>query len=92
MSNLTCSMAFRVRQSKFRHIFGQPMKKEQCYDNIRITKSSWDGTFCAVNPKYVAVITEAAGGGAFLVLSLDKVIICTSQAFQKLLWLIMVFA
>lgn len=66
-------MSFRVvRQSKFRHVFGQALKRDQCYDNIRITKSSWDSTFCAVNPKYVAIITEAAGGGAFLVLPLDK--------------------
>jgi coronin-1B/1C/6 len=67
-------MSFRVvRQSKFRHVFGQPLRRDQCFDNIRITKSSWDGTFCAVNPKYVAIITEAAGGGAFLVLPLEKV-------------------
>lgn len=67
-------MSFRVvRQSKFRHVFGQALKKDQCYDNIRITKSSWDSTFCSVNPKYVAIITEAAGGGAFLVVPLDKV-------------------
>jgi len=62
-----------VRQSKFCHVFGQAAKRDQCYYNIRITKSSWDSTFCSVNPKYLAVITEAAGGGAFLVLSLDKV-------------------
>src|SRR6218665_3861839 len=67
-------MSFRgIRQSKFRHVFGQAFKRDQCYDNIRITKSSWDSTFCAVNPKYLAIITEAAGGGAFLVLGLDKV-------------------
>ena len=67
-------MSFRVvRQSKFRHVYGQPVKRDQSYDNIRITKSAWDSTFCAVNPKYLAIITEAAGGGAFLVLSLDKV-------------------
>eukprot|EP00918_Siedleckia_nematoides_P082218 GHVU01180230.1.p1 GENE.GHVU01180230.1~~GHVU01180230.1.p1 ORF type:complete len:526 (+),score=58.40 GHVU01180230.1:133-1710(+) len=66
-------MSFRVvRQSKFRHVFGQALKRDQCYDNIRITKSSWDSTFCAVNPKWIAIITEAAGGGAFLVLSHDK--------------------
>jgi len=67
-------MSFRgVRPSKFRHVFGQALKRDQCYDNIRITKSSWDSTFCAVNPKYVAIITEAGGGGSFLVLALDKV-------------------
>lgn len=66
-------MSFRVvRQSKFRHVFGQAAKRDQCYDNIRITKSSWDSTFAAVNPKYLAIITEAAGGGAFLVLDVDK--------------------
>jgi coronin-1B/1C/6 len=63
-----------VRQSKFRHVFGQPVKRDQCYDNFRITKSSWDSTFCSVNPKYLAVIFEAAGGGAFLVLPLEKVV------------------
>ncbi|TPP60830.1 Coronin [Fasciola gigantica] len=62
-----------MRRSKFKHVFGKPLKKEQCYEDIRITKSSWDGHFCAVNPKYVAIITEAAGGGAFLVLPVDRV-------------------
>lgn len=62
-----------VRNSKFRHVYGQSLKKQDCYDNIRITKSSWDSTFCAVNPKFIAIITEAAGGGAFLVLPVDKV-------------------
>ncbi|KAL5972238.1 Coronin-1B [Taenia solium] len=61
-----------VRKSKFKHIIGKPNKKEFCYDEIRITKSSWDSTFCSVNPKYLAIITEAAGGGAFLVLPIEK--------------------
>lgn len=66
-------MSFRiVRNSKFRHVFGQGLRKEQCYDNIRITKNSWDSNFCAVNPKFLAIVTEQAGGGAFLVLPLKK--------------------
>ncbi|CAD5120749.1 DgyrCDS9310 [Dimorphilus gyrociliatus] len=65
-------MSFRVRQSKFRHVFGQALKKDQCYDNIRVTKSAWDSTYCAVNPKFLAIITEAAGGGAFLILPVEK--------------------
>ena len=69
------AMSFRtiVRNSKFRHVFGQAQRREHCYDNIRITKNSWDSNFCAVNPKFVAVVIEAAGGGAFLVLPLSKV-------------------
>lgn len=66
-------MSFRVvRDSKFRHVFGQGVRKELCYDNIRITKNSWDSNFCAVNPKFLAIVTEAAGGGAFLVLTLKQ--------------------
>lgn len=65
-------MAF-MRKSKFRHVFGKAFRRDQCYDSIRITKSSWDSTFTAVNPKFVAIITEAAGGGSFLVLPLSKV-------------------
>ena len=40
--------------------------------NFRISKSSWDSTFCAVNPKFIAVIVESGGGGAFLVLPQSK--------------------
>ncbi|PSN41823.1 Coronin-1C [Blattella germanica] len=67
-------MSFRVvRSSKFRHVYGSALKREQCYDNIRVSKSSWDSTFCAVNPKFLAIIVESAGGGAFIVLPLSKV-------------------
>jgi hypothetical protein len=67
-------MSFRVvRQSKFRHVFGANLKREQCYDNIRVSKASWDSTFCAVNPKFLAIIVESGGGGAFLVLPHAKV-------------------
>ncbi|XP_038559648.1 uncharacterized protein LOC119891820 isoform X1 [Micropterus salmoides] len=61
-----------VRQSKFRHVFGQAVKNDQCYDDIRVSRVTWDSSFCAVNPKFVAIIIEASGGGAFLVLPLNK--------------------
>ncbi|KAL4636128.1 hypothetical protein GN956_G13259 [Arapaima gigas] len=61
-----------VRQSKFRHVFGQAAKNDQCYDDIRVSRVTWDSSFCAVNPKFVAIIVEASGGGAFLVLPLHK--------------------
>lgn len=66
-------MSFRlVRQSKFRHVYGTCLKREQCFDNIRVSKASWDSTFCAVNPKFCAIIVESGGGGAFIVLPLSK--------------------
>ncbi|KAL4658372.1 coronin-1A-like isoform X1 [Arapaima gigas] len=61
-----------VRTSKFRHVFGQAVKADQCYDDIRISQMTWDSTFCTVNPKFVAMIVEASGGGAFMVLPLNK--------------------
>lgn len=62
-----------VRQSKFRHVFGQAVRNDQCYDDIRVSRVTWDSSFCAVNPKFVAIIIDASGGGAFLVLPLQKV-------------------
>lgn len=63
----------QYRSSKFRHVFGKAATKESCYDGVPITRSVQDNTFCAVNPRFLAVITECAGGGAFLVLSLNHV-------------------
>ena len=74
-----------VRASKFRHVFGQAVKNDQCYDDIRVSRVTWDSSFCAVNPKFVAIIIEASGGGAFLVLPLQKV------SFWNIKWLIMSF-
>jgi len=59
--------------SKFRHVYGRVAKKEQCYEGIRFTRSAHDGCFCAVNPQFLALVVESAGGGAFVVLPLDKV-------------------
>ncbi|XP_065170648.1 coronin-2B-like isoform X2 [Atheta coriaria] len=64
-----------VRSSKFRHVYGEPAKREKCYENIQITKNAHDSQFCAVNPKFIAIVTEVAGGGAFVVLPLD----CTGR-------------
>ena len=75
-------MSFRVvRQSKFRHVFGANLKREQCYDNIRISKASWDSLFCCVNPKFIACIVESGGGGAFLVLPHNKVELTVSLSY-----------
>lgn len=49
-----------------------------------ITQKTHDTAACAVNPKFVAIVVEVAGGGAFLVLPLDKV----SQ--KASLWILMV--
>ena len=62
-----------MRQSKFRHVFGKTKKRDECYDNIRFTKTTWEGTYCQVNPKFVAIMTDTANNASFLVLPLDQV-------------------
>jgi len=56
-----------VRASKFRHVFGTVAKKEECYDDLRVTRTAWDSNYICANPSYFAVIWEAGGGGAFAV-------------------------
>jgi len=61
-----------VRASKYRHVFGQGAKKEQCYDNLRISKNAWDTNLIKANPEYIAVNWEASGGGAFAVIPINE--------------------
>jgi len=49
---------FSMRYSKFRHVYGSPSRKENCYEGVRITSSAHDSLCCAVNPKFIAVILE----------------------------------
>jgi len=57
-----------VRSSKFRHVFGTVEKKENCYDDLKITRNAWDSNYITANAVAFAVILEAAGGGAFAVI------------------------
>ncbi|CAJ1085720.1 coronin-2B-like [Xyrichtys novacula] len=63
-------MSWRLsfRCSKFRHVFGKPSTKENSYDGVPITRSVHDNHYCSANPCFIAVVTECAGGGSFLVL------------------------
>ena len=61
------------RSSKFRNVYGKPGGREQCFDGIPITRNVQDSHFCTVNAKFLAVVTESAGGGAFIVIPITKV-------------------
>ncbi|WEW56996.1 Coronin-like protein crn1 [Emydomyces testavorans] len=76
-----------VRASKYRHVFGRSTRKEQCYDNLRISTNAWDTNLvkpspstavtCGlidpqVNPEYLSVNWETAGGGAFAVIPIKE--------------------
>ncbi|NXU95353.1 COR2A protein, partial [Xiphorhynchus elegans] len=62
----------QYRSSKFRHVYGKAAGKEKCYDCVPITLNVHDNHFCAVNPNFIAVVTECAGGGAFLVIPIKQ--------------------
>jgi coronin-1B/1C/6 len=62
-----------VRSSKYRHVFGTPAKKELTYDGIKPSRSAWDSNKVAASDKFVGVIWDASGGGAFAVLDINKV-------------------
>ncbi|XP_066515231.1 coronin-2B-like [Hoplias malabaricus] len=60
------------RSSKFRHVYGKPASKDQSYDGLPITRGVHDNHCCAVNPRFIAVVTECAGGGAFIVIPIRR--------------------
>ncbi|NXJ06637.1 COR2A protein, partial [Odontophorus gujanensis] len=66
------SWHLQYRSSKFRHVYGKAATKDKCYDCVPITHSVHDNQFCAVNPHFIAVVTECAGGGAFLVIPIHQ--------------------
>lgn len=61
------------RSSKFRNVYGKVANREHCFDGIPITKNVHDNHFCAVNSKFLAVVTESAGGGSFIVIPISQV-------------------
>lgn len=78
-----------IRSSKFRHVFGRGSRKENCYENVLITQKAHDTAACAVNPKFVAIAVEVAGGGAFIVLPLDKVGALIFLMLKICVWLLL---
>ncbi|KAI8062153.1 hypothetical protein BC940DRAFT_359073 [Gongronella butleri] len=60
-----------VRPSKFRHVYGTASKRDQCYDNLRVSNNAWDTNMLDVNPLFLSVNWQASGGGAFAVIPLS---------------------
>jgi hypothetical protein len=43
-------MAFFVRSSKYRHVYGTCAKRDFCYDNVRVSANAWDTNMVKANP------------------------------------------
>ncbi|XP_058237511.1 coronin-2B isoform X2 [Hemibagrus wyckioides] len=60
------------RSSKFRNVYGKVANREHCFEGIPITKNVHDNHFCAVNSKFLAIVTESSGGGAFIIIPVTQ--------------------
>lgn len=60
-----------VRASKFRHVYGQPFKKELCYENLKPTLSAFDSNIIQSNGKYLSL--NSNGIGSFTVIPINEV-------------------
>lgn len=60
-----------VRASKFRHVYGQPFKKELCYENLKPTLSAFDSNIIQCNGPFISL--NSNGIGAFTVIPIDEV-------------------
>ncbi|KAJ7181071.1 microtubule binding protein [Mycena filopes] len=61
-----------VRASKYRHVFGQPAKKEHGIENVKVTNSAWDTNVVAASGEYLSINWNASGGGAFAIVPLPS--------------------
>ncbi|PWN54036.1 putative CRN1 [Violaceomyces palustris] len=61
-----------VRPSKYRHVYGNPAKKEGCHDNVKVSNNAWDTNLVAANGKYISLNWQSSGGGAFAVIPTNR--------------------
>jgi len=61
-----------VRSSKYRHVFGSVAKREDTYDELKVTRNAWDSNYVAASATSFAVIWEAGGGGSFAVIPFSQ--------------------
>ncbi|KAI8357802.1 hypothetical protein BD560DRAFT_406147 [Blakeslea trispora] len=66
-------MAFFVRPSKYRHVYGTCAKRDFCYDNLRVSANAWDTNMVKANSRFISVNWQASGGGAFAVIPHSQV-------------------
>ncbi|WFD00304.1 Coronin-like protein crn1 [Malassezia yamatoensis] len=61
-----------VRSSKYRHVYGNPAKKEVSYDNVKVSNNAWDTNLLEANGQYLSLNWQASGGGAFALIPLSR--------------------
>mmetsp|Transcript_27265 Transcript_27265/g.41878 ORF Transcript_27265/g.41878 Transcript_27265/m.41878 type:complete len:451 (+) Transcript_27265:146-1498(+) len=64
-------MTFKLRTSKYRHVFCDPPKPEQCWTGMRLSTVTGDQQYIKASAKYY-IIALAGGGGPMHVGRLDR--------------------
>jgi len=64
-------MSHFVRASKFRHVYVEPPKPEQCWTGLRLSTATGEQSYISGNNKFFAVGLQG-GGGPFAVIPIDK--------------------
>eukprot|EP00834_Sanchytrium_tribonematis_P006823 NODE_543_length_6231_cov_0.300718.p1 type:complete len:473 gc:universal NODE_543_length_6231_cov_0.300718:4208-2790(-) len=62
-----------VRNSKYRHVYGQPLKRELNYENIKPSTNAHDCNLIKANTEYLSVNWQSQGGGSFAIIPLSQV-------------------
>jgi len=68
----TKTMSYVLRASKFRHVFGEPVKAESSYSGVKAHTGTPEGMGLKGNTKFAAVSWNSAGGGSLAVLPHEK--------------------
>ncbi|GAV52596.1 hypothetical protein ZYGR_0AG05870 [Zygosaccharomyces rouxii] len=61
-----------VRASKYRHVFGQPPKKELWYENVKVTLNAWDSNLLKTNGQFISVNWNTSAGGSFAIIPVKE--------------------
>lgn len=61
-----------VRSSKYRHVYGNPAKREVWYDNVKVSNNAWDTNLLNASGRYLSLNWNTAGGGAFALIPLER--------------------
>lgn len=61
-----------VRESKFRHLYGNFSPKDKIFDGVVARDSRLDGEIAAVNKYFIAVVLDSSNGFVFTVLNRRK--------------------
>lgn len=55
--------------SSFRHVYGEPAKADQSYNDVNVRSTTIDSNLLAANARFVALPIDSPGGGVFIVLN-----------------------